>query len=209
MRCAYTVITDSRYSLASIKQQPGWDYLCFASVKIRSSEWNIVRIAPGALSPKKLSRRVKILFDEYVGNYDASLYVDSKFHLRDITGVMNRYLKSDIAVMSHPKRSCIYDEGKELIKLGLDDKAVINAQMAKYQRASFPGKAGLFAPGIMFRKHTDLLKVCMRDWFSDVNEFSYRDILSLPVALKKHGIVPSVMPWNNVVPYFMKRANTF
>jgi len=211
-KVAYTVLTGKgTYTLKDIKfKTPGWRYVCFSTKNIKSKDWEIINIdSSHGLNNKKLSRRVKILNHEYLPNEDISVYFDSKFTIRhDLDKFVSDYLQEpyDMAVMKHNRRNCIYEEEKLLIKLRIDDPKTIKTQVDKYRKSGFPKQKGLYAPGIMIRKHNNSVKDLMECWFSEIEKHSYRDILSLPVCLEKNSVKLSVMPWDEAYNMFRTKG---
>lgn len=201
----YTVITDLKYRLPPIVERTsGWDFVCFTNQKLHSSEWE-VRKFDGDLDAKRLSRKPKILYHQFVNDYERSIFLDSKFVVRlNLDGFMDKWLgEADMAVMSHNKRRCVYQEAQKLKELGLDSASVIDKQVARYKAEGFPSNWGLYAPGITLRRHgSKSVERCMEKWFEELISFSHRDIMSLVYALWKHPITLAVMPWYDVYPLF-------
>lgn len=208
-KVVYTVITSTKYALSPIqKRTPGWDYVCFTNQKLRSKEWNLVRFS-GNLDAKRLSREPKILYHKYVNDYDMSIYLDSKFTIRiDLDGFVQKRLgEADMAVMSHNKRICVYQEAIKVQKLKLDSKKVISKQVNKYRAEGFAPLSGLYAPGITIRRHgSEDVERCMELWFEELVQHSHRDILSLPYSLWKVPVKLKVMPWHEVYRLFRHKS---
>jgi len=53
---------------------------------------------------------------------------------------------SDIAVLSHPERDCIYQEAETSIRWHMDQPLVIRNQIARYRLAGYPEHNGLSLP---------------------------------------------------------------
>lgn len=200
----YTVITgENEYRLNEPKRlTEGWDHICFTNRdNLKSNRWKIIKLDE-KIDDKKLSRKVKILCDKYLPQYEVSIYVDSRF----INGVnlekfYKRFLpyESNIAVMVHNRRNCLY---KEAEFLGLEN----TPQIYKYRKDGMPEGAGLFAPGIMIRRHNkeDVIKFCEM-WWREVEKHSHRDMLSFAYCKYKTNLNLSLMPFKNTYDYFMGR----
>lgn len=138
-------------------------------------------------------RHTKIIIpDEIFNNYEYSAYVDCKRPLGvDFERSVN-LLKpgSSFLTRKHPKRDCVYDEAefcieKKGVKGNVND---IKRQMKYYQRIGYPAHDGLYYTAILFRRHTERLKVYSRLWWEQLVRFSHRDQISLPFIRWKHGL---------------------
>ena len=115
---------------------------------------------------------------------DYSLWLDGHVTLNPgvtFQGLIDTYLKdSDIAVMRHPLRDCIFDEGRECIKLGKG--GMMGEQLNRY--ALFPRHSGLAELGVMLRRHTDRINDFNRVWWHEICMGSTRDQISFPIAIR-------------------------
>jgi len=193
-----TVNTDpTRFKiLAPEFSNPDWDYVCFTNNKDLFNEycqyhsyneyfrWQFQFTPQLGLDNKKLSRMFKVCTHKFLPNYEEYLYVDSKFskcpmnlnEWKDLYD-MDNY---DLMVMKHPKRNCIYAEGRAIVSGKLDSPSIIDAQLATYKNViKMPERFGLWAPGIMWKKNNELVNTFMENWWKEIMAFSYRDILSL------------------------------
>jgi len=180
----------------------GWDYICFTDldtirteVPIEQSAWEFRRIK-NTIDVKKMSRRIKILCDEYLPEYETSLYIDTRFRtVRDIDSWIKEITNGntyDIIVMRHNKRSCLYKEADFLDKCNHSryTKVLIRKQITDYKAEGVPRYMGLYAPGIMVRKHgNDRVKCLMSCWWEQIEKYSHRDQIGLAYSLwKNQGI---------------------
>ena len=121
-KIVYTVLLGD-YNLREPKYKNGnWEYICFTDQNIKSKNWNIVKVQGG----RKKSREIKIKSHVFMG-YDLCLSIDAKFVINiDLDKFVKENLKSDLCLMKHNKRKCIYDEGNFCIKIGKDKKVFQN-----------------------------------------------------------------------------------
>jgi hypothetical protein len=75
----------------------------------------------------------------------------------------------------------------------------VRNQVGKYIAEGIPYDFGMFASGFMIRDNS--LKDFELLWFDQVKNNSHRDQLSLPYALWKTGIKPSLIPWITLNQY--------
>jgi hypothetical protein len=120
-----------------------------------------------------------------------SLYLDGSVRLKSPELLENALLKltcSDWAMYLHPSRSNICDE------------AAVSASMPKYkglpvleQAASYGTVHGLWAGGILARRHTPLVLEAGDAWFAECARWTTQDQISLPVILERYGITPATL----------------
>jgi hypothetical protein len=190
-KAVYTVITDSKYKLHDPHYvTPGWDMICFTNIKgLNSNYWQIEDISFDPLEKKKLSRKVKILNEHYLPGYNLSIYIDSKFTPKRnldkyVQGILPK--DKDMAVMRHNRRICPYGEAGILKTMGID----ATKQMNRYRNIGLPENSGLYAPGIMVRRHgVGQLRKMMRFWYEEImlKDSSHRDMLSFAMAFWKYA----------------------
>ena len=166
--------------------------------EIKNDFYNVKRMNLDHISmPIKRQRYVKIYIpDEIFDNYEYSIYVDTKrpvfidfewwlSHLKD---------DSDFLIRQHPARDCAYAEAAWLIKKGWFDEANISRQVEFYKKDGFPPHNGLYYSAHIFRRHTKALREFSKLWWKQIEEFSYRDQISLPYAVWKHNVKVSFIP---------------
>ncbi len=207
-KAVYTVITDPNYTLKEPKRMTEeWDFICFTNLDIKSKYWTIQKITAFCEDKRKLSRKIKILNDHYLPGYDISLYIDSKFVIDfDLDEFVKKYLIHDMAVLRHKKRHCAYKEANHLINsttLGLSDsdKKVISKQVKRYRNKGLTEMFGLWAPGIMIRRHNiPSIQTFMKLWHNECMAYSHRDILSLAYTIFKmqNEVIIDEMPFQEL-----------
>ena len=196
------------------------DYICFTDnsellkQNYTKNTWKILDIPSDILSitedKLKQQRLVKILAHKVLPeDYSLSVYIDANIRITFyITDFLKKYLYSRrnndfILIRKHPTRNCIYDEQKEVIRLGKDTFENTRQQMMKYIQEGYPAQYGLTENNILVRCHQD--KRCidlMNCWADEVIQYSYRDQLSFNYALwktglKNHGVRIIDMPIHN------------
>ncbi len=205
--CIYTVITSTRYNLKDHKPPKGWDLICFTNLPLKAKYWDIRQVDKSPLDAHRLSRQFKILNDEYLPDYDLSVYLDSKFIVKHIDSIVKAHLGDhNIMMMSHKQRVCAYDEAKICSKLKLDDTGVIGQQIEKYSVEKFPRYHGLNAGGFIVRRHhIPEQEEFMKQWFYEVCHGSKRDQISFPYVLWKNPLKLKLLSWHKTYPLLMGR----
>ena len=198
MNCVYTC-TLGNYDqvLPPTVTTTGWDYVLFSDQEATGWEYkNVDKFQ--AWSNSRTARNYKIKIPKEVfDNYDLSIWMDSNF---EITGDMDQFVKehhqAGLSILTHPLRSCAYDEANACKNLGKDDPVIINEQMTNYLDEGFPRGYGLPASGVMIRSHTKEVKEFCNVWWSEVKTWSKRDQLSFSYSTWKTGFTPYYMGYN-------------
>lgn len=124
--------------------------------------------------------------------YNESIYIDSNINIitdkifEDINKLSNKFI-----LQKHYARDCIFQEIDTVIDLGLDDFAKIMKLKHLLLKSKFPKHYGLSENNIIYRHHQDetIIKL-MEEWWQMVENFSYRDQLSLMYILWKNNMSP-------------------
>lgn len=122
---------------------------------------------------------------------DASIQVESE-HFIDYC---IRNLTADMLLYKHPQRNCIYKEAEASMELVKYQTEPIKQQVNFYKQF-FPANAGLYACGVMVRKHTETVKTIMSAWWWENIKYSYQDQLSFPVVCAMHNFKPATFKEN-------------
>jgi hypothetical protein len=190
----YTVIMGDNFSLPKVEVIPkNVDFVCFSNRDLDEvGVWDVRLIEP--LLPADLprsSREYKIRPHVWLSEYHQSLYIDSKVQLIGDSRELYKHLMSEdsnrvLGVFEHSFRDTLRDEFTEVLKLSLDSDYIIEKQLHDYN--IFFGEyldKKPFWGGMIARRHnnSDCIK-SMNDWYANVLNYSRRDQLSLPIALR-------------------------
>jgi hypothetical protein len=162
--------------------------------------WRVIVDPKPDLSPRRAAKLPKFRPWEYT-DAGVSVWLDSSFRVTSRWAVaqMTDYLadqipEQDIAQFAHPFRDCLYAEAGTVLALGMDDKALVEQQTEACRRAGHPENWGLWATGVIVRKHTGAVKRLGNMWSDAVAMWSHRDQLSQPYALRLAGLRPVDLP---------------
>jgi hypothetical protein len=195
-KVVYTAVTAGRDSLQPPRAPAeDWAYVCFSDAELECPPWKVVRLDAGADSdPVLTARRLKVLAHQTLPRANVSLWVDGNMmHAVPPDDLVETYLRSaDIAAHRHPRRTCTYEEAVAVLELEKDVPARIVPQMVRYAQRGFPPQAGLLATTALLRRHTEEIASFERRWWSEIEEGSRRDQLSVMFALAESGIEPAV-----------------
>lgn len=176
----YTVVTGS-YDTVRSKPVTGFDMVVLTDDPgLKVEGWKTIAVEPWS-DPKKLSRYLKIMAHLYI-DADTYIYIDANY---EITGDLNQALKNykgGYLAFNHPVRKCIYKEAERIGYVKKERESVLKKQMTAYYKAGYKVNKGLFANGFFIRDRS-ADQLCT-EWWNQVNEYSYRDQLSLPYVNK-------------------------
>lgn len=200
----YTCITGGKDELCEDINTMGARAVCFTdNPKLKSKVWEIIQIPNLFKDIRRDSRMVKMLPHIFFPDAEYSLYLDGNIINKvPLKRLIDEWLnETDIAMFTHNTRDCLFDEAKECILLGLDDKQVIEAHTMRYK--GFPKHKGLYQGGTILRRHTPKIKRFNEMWWAEYCTGCKRDQVSMPYCLEKEGIPVNAIQghaWTH--PYF-------
>tara|TARA_Y100001935_G_scaffold255527_1_gene269183 strand:- start:8355 stop:9209 length:855 start_codon:yes stop_codon:yes gene_type:complete len=181
----YSALTDSYDKIHDPKIVPkNIDYILFTDndSSIDSDIWKIKNIDFTYRDPRRLAKIFKILPHYFFPNYEYSIWIDSNIEVKkDLNSLINLSFNNNdfIAFFKHPDRSCIYDEAKNVIRLGYSRKKIVLQQISRYKKLNYPKNNGLIAGRFIIRKHNSMRsKDLMKKWWEEIDKNSIRDQLS-------------------------------
>lgn len=90
---------------------------------------------------------------------------------------------AELATFKHPDRDCIYEEGEEVARLGLDDPVIIKECLNRLREAGMPAHAGLYETNVLYSKPADYAIRSFYDaWWRNIFLGSRRDQMSFTFA---------------------------
>jgi hypothetical protein len=188
----YTVLMGQIAELNPVVEDPGVDYICFTDQNLDSSNgWTLRLVEPRIPgdSPRS-SRHPKVNPHLYLRDYSRSIYVDTSVKLlADPELLWNRLVpKSEIVfgAIYHSYHFTMLEEIGVTLALGFGENELIT-QYVESKEIDFPGylNARPVWGGILARRHNhEELRPLMESWYSAILNFSRRDQLSLPSAIR-------------------------
>jgi len=191
----YTVIIDNYDKLCPTE----WPSVCLTDRDIEPVKgWKIRRIQPVHEDPRRASRHPKMLAHTYFPEADYSIYVDGNISLLHGPRLIIKDLlqKHEMALFSHPQRTCVYAEAGKCIRLNKGDPELIKSQMREYLKQEFPRGFGLTACWVIIRKHTPEVQRFNEAWWQQYLKFSCRDQLSFDFIRWQQGMKYDEIPGN-------------
>lgn len=188
MNYVYTSIVDGFDTLRPTAAPANFNvrYICFTNIP------NLPRVTPWEYRPVynigvpcRTARVAKILPHLMLPpDAEYSIYHDGNFQLRmDPTQMFNELLNGvDWAAYEHPCRSCVYQEAEILLKENIGTAELVSAEIERYRERHYPENAGLWANGLIVRRHTPRAAALNEAWWKLYAAGCERDQLSFPVA---------------------------
>ncbi|WP_345633666.1 glycosyltransferase domain-containing protein [Streptomyces lacrimifluminis] len=131
-----------------------------------------------------------------------SLWVDASFRI-----VSDRFAveatagltdEEPIAQFQHPWRDCLFAEAKESAGLAKYAGEPVLKQAESYRAAGHPESWGLWATGVIARRHTEAVRKMGWLWLAETYRWSFQDQISQPFALREKGLRPQAFPGNHL-----------
>jgi hypothetical protein len=135
----------------------------------------------------------------------ASVWIDASFRVVSSDFAVEALaLAKPIAQFEHPWRSCLYDEAIEIAALGKDPDGVAAWQTKRYREAGHPTGWGLWASGVIARRHTTAVRRMGAAWAREVESGSARDQVSQPFVLRQAKLKPASLPGKHLANAWLK-----
>ena len=162
----------------------GVEYVCFTDDhRMRHDVWDCRFIAPSHIDPCRSAKRFKVLPHLFV-EADRSIWIDANCRLLcDPLAIWDEF-EEHLALVRH-WRSDIYHEARACRTKHKDDVAVIEEAVRVYRATGHPTRSGLWYGTVMFRRHSPDVARFNETWWAQIDRFSRRDQLSLPVVLRR------------------------
>lgn len=157
--------------------------------------WRTVyELWPG-MHPNRAAKQAKIRPSAYT-TAPASVWVDASYRVTSDRFVEQALACADpIAQFSHPWRDCLYDEASASLELPKYAGQPLREQAQAYRDAGHPEHWGLWAAGVIARRHTPQVARFEELWAEQVDRWSFQDQVAQPYALRAAGLRPSSFPY--------------
>jgi hypothetical protein len=201
----YTCATNGRDTLREDQCTEGARFIAYTDQTDNcGSIWDHQRATSLFCSPRRNARMHKILSHQFIQSH-YSIWMDANVALKVPAELLiAEYLQgADLAVFTHRSRSCLYDEAKRCLTIGVDSSDVIEEQINYYRQEGFPEDAGLAESTVVIRRHTEQICAFNNAWWSELCRYSVRDQISFMFAVRKTGLILNfIRPSKYINPYF-------
>ena len=175
-------------------------YVCFTNnYKLKSDIWHIEYIKEKSLDNVHFARKIKTKPYLFLKDFEVSVWIDGKFSIHnDLKKYIEKYGRNKpMLCFPHHVRECIYDEAVACMWVHKDSKEKIIHQISDYYKEKYPFNNGLYETGCIVRLHHDeYIKKIMDQWYEQIEVYSYRDQISLPVVCWKNNFIPDICNLN-------------
>lgn len=178
---------------------PDYDYVCFTDSQFDKQKnpcWTIRPLKFDKLDNVRNARWHKmhphLLFPEY----EESLYLDGNIQIKNKSFFqqIEKFKNSQeyIKIGKHFSRTNLFNEFNQCLQVPKDNPQLIKLQLDKIKKSDFNGiylNKQFFETNCILRKHhhPDCIKI-MENWWWWIENYSYRDQLSLTYVLWKNKI---------------------
>jgi hypothetical protein len=191
----YVFVTDSPELYAEyefLRRNPAYAY--------GITQWRVVYDPRPGETPVRAAKHAKFFPWEYT-DAPESIWIDGSIRIISQTFAAEAIAFADpIAQADHP-RNCLYAEANASWGTRKYISEPVLAQASHYRSLGHPAEWGLWAGGIIARKHTAQVKDLSSAWDKEVRDWSFQDQVSEPFALRTTGLRPSLFhvfpgyPW--------------
>lgn len=168
------------------------EFFCITDNRTLSSDtWKFIYLDELYLPPERLSRRPKILVNDYFPDYKYSLYIDNVVTFRRLPN--SEDLKTDqpylFKMYRHAFRQNLFQEADAIVSLAYDDVQTIDTQLDYYQNLTDVNSISpIHTCTVMFREHNHPAIIKQGQiWWENFLCFSKRDQMSFDFSVKLSG----------------------
>ena len=166
--------------------------------------WTVVHEPRPELPPVRAAKAPKLEPWKYT-DAPASVWVDASYRIVSPTLAVDLVEHADpIAQWVHPWRDCLYDEAVEVGRAGQDPDGIAVWQADRYRAAKHPEHWGLWASGVIARRHTPAVKRMGALWAKEIADGSSRDQVSEPFVLRKTRLRPAALPGTHLANAWLR-----
>lgn len=176
-RVVYTCITNNYDEIPVQKPNGNFDFICFLDEETFARNRNLInstvevefRKAPELCSPQDVNRLLKIRPENFLSDYDASIYIDGNVRMRQDPFALFDKIPAGkpVALYLQPDRDCAYRELDELVRVGVAKGSDSKRLKSAIKLLGMTNHSGLFEANIILRFHNDpSCKVLMNIWWN-------------------------------------------
>lgn len=179
----YSVVTNQYDSIKPIGEKYGFDFWLFTDQEnLEVAGWEI-KLLPKSDNPIKQQRLIKINSFENTSEYDLTIYMDGNMEIIENPQLfLDRFYTGGFLTCTHPKRSTIKEEGKEILRKKKDLPENVEKALSYALELGYQDDLGLFETMVVVRDKSPEVAKLEKKWTEIFNRNSHRDQLSLPLA---------------------------
>lgn len=157
--------------------------------------WTVV-VQPREGHPNRAAKWPKMAPGLYT-DAETSVWVDGSFRITSaefVQDMLQLLKRADQAQFEHPWRSCLYEEAAASLELPKYAGEPIAAQADWYRALCHPDDWGLWATGVIARRHTPQVLQAGWDWLDEIARWSFQDQVSQAFVLRLADLRPAPIP---------------
>lgn len=163
--------------------------------------WRVVYEPRPGVHPNRAAKHPKYEPWRYA-SAPVSVWVDASFRVVSdrfaVEATAGLTEAEPIAQFVHPWRDCLFDEATASAHLRKYEGEPVLKQADHYSERGHPAGWGLWATGVIARRHTEAVRELGVRWLAETYAWSFQDQVSQPFALRETGLRPTALPGNHL-----------
>ena len=157
--------------------------------------WNVQVANPGKLHPRLAAKFAKCAPWRFV-DADVWVWMDGSIlpEAHCVEAFLDCLVDQDVAFYRHPLRASLTSEAQKSWEMHKYVDAPVREQVQSYLDGGHPDEWGLWAAGIFVFRNTLTVRQMGEFWLREICRWTVQDQLSLPLALRTHGLMPAPLP---------------
>ena len=168
---------------------------------VAAQGWTLVYEPREGVHPNRAAKHPKYEPWKYT-DAPVSRWVDASFRIMSdrfaVEATAGLTDVEPIAQFQHPWRDCLFAEAKESAGLAKYAGEPVLEQAESYRTAGHPEGWGLWATGVIARRHTEAVRKMGWLWLAETYRWSFQDQISQPFALREKGLRPTAFPGSHL-----------
>jgi hypothetical protein len=172
------------------KVQPLKDKPILFTDKLESEDWEVRKVERKEVHPRMQAKYFKCMPHEVL-DCDVSIWIDGSATIKIPNfekWCLDQLGNADIALIKHPERDCIYDEANFCQFMQKYQGVPVLEQVEEYRKQGYPAHSGLWACGLLIRRHNNKVRQFNKLWWKHNKKYTYQDQLSFPVCAREVGL---------------------
>lgn len=193
-----TAIYDDYDELKPVFPQAGLDveWVCVTDRPRAALGWRIVVQPKQGVHPNIAAKEPKCAPWRYT-DAGMSIWIDGSFRVTsERFAVEALFAANPIAQYLHPSRDCLYDEAVHCHNQPKYTNLRLTKQAMAYLDAGHPKHWGLWASGVIARRHVPEVRAYGAAWLEEIAAWGFQDQISAPYCLRRKGLAPTALPGN-------------
>ena len=173
---------------------PEWDYVCFTDdpelvAAKRVGIWDVRPLAFSELDLGRNNRWHKTHPHVLFPGVDESIYIDANIDILSSALFADvARIGGDFVLPRHFGNVCIYAEYRDVLRLGIDDREVVERERKLVEESGMPRNYGHAENNVLYRRHGRPAVVEVdEEWWRMIRDYSKRDQLSLMWLFWRRG----------------------